>query len=305
MYLEHFGLREPPFGLTPDTDYFFASHQAQGALNMLLLAVRSGEGFIKVVGEVGTGKTLMCRRFMQSIEGSHVVAYLPNPMLTPQALFIELAHELEIADQAGLQNTPQSVVMRAIDQRLIDLADAGRQVVVCMDEVQAMPMDTLEALRLMTNLETEKRKLLQVVIFGQPELDDKLNHPSIRQLRQRITFEYRLRTLSAQEVGQYLHHRMVVAGHRGAPLFSRPACQLMRRQTQGYPRLVNIVAHKALLMAFGRGQHRVRWGDVWSACRDTRSLSSIRTPGGRWRWWSRALLVGGLLAGAVWIGDMT
>jgi MSHA biogenesis protein MshM len=304
VYLEHFGLREPPFGITPDTDYFFASHQAQGALNMLLLAVRSGEGFIKVVGEVGTGKTLMCRKFMQSIAATHVVAYLPNPLLTPQALFIELAHELGIADQTRLQSTPQSVDMRAIDQRLIDLADVGRPVVVCLDEVQAMPMDTLEALRLMTNLETEKRKLLQVVIFGQPELDDKLRHPSIRQLRQRITFEYHLRALSAQELGHYLHHRMVVGGHQGAPLFSRPACQLMRRQTRGYPRLVNIVAHKALLMAFARGRRCVRWSDVWSACQDTRSLDTVRPAGVHWRWWGRALMVGGLLAGGLWIGEM-
>ena len=305
MYLAHFGLREPPFSITPDTDFFFASHQAQGALNMLLLAVRGGEGFIKVVGEVGTGKTLLCRKFMQCIEDTHVVAYLPNPLLTPEALFMELAHELDIADHSRLQTTPPAAIMRALDQRLIDLADAGRPVVVCLDEVQAMPLETLEALRLMTNLETEKRKLLQVVIFGQPELDEKLRYPSVRQLRQRITFEHRLSTLTTRELRQYLQHRLAVAGHQGGPLFTRLACGLMRRQTRGYPRLVNIVAHKSLLMAYAHGRRRVRWRDVRAACRDTHSLDGVRKPYWRWVWWSGLLLLSGLMTGQAFMEALT
>ncbi|MDN3921696.1 ExeA family protein [Roseateles violae] len=279
MYLDHFDLKEFPFGITPDTSYFFSSGASQEALNTLLIAARTGEGFIKITGEVGTGKTLLCRKLMASLGPDFVVAYIPNPYLEPTALFLELASELGLdtsmlAHYQGHQQ--QHLLLKALSLKLVDLTMEGRRVVVCLDEAQAMPIETLEALRLLTNLETEKNKLLQVVIFGQPELEEKLNHPSIRQLKQRITFDYHLGPLSHAELSYYLHHRMMVAGYRGGQLFSATAMWLLKRKTKCIPRLINIVAHKTLLSAFGKGKQSVDIWDVLAASRDTASLRNER-----------------------------
>jgi MSHA biogenesis protein MshM len=269
MYLRHFGLREYPFSITPDTSFFFSSGASQKALNTLLVATRLGEGFIKITGEVGTGKTLLCRKLMSSVGPQFYVVYLPNPYLDPAALFTEIAAELGIESPAVAD---QHGALKAITNRLVELAQQGKRVVICLDEAQAMPIETLEVLRLLTNLETEKRKLLQVIIFGQPELEEKLNHPAIRQLKQRITFHYHLGSLSAPELGFYLHHRLVVAGYAGGRLFAPWACWLLERKTRRVPRLVNIVAHKAMLRAFGKGRYSVGFFDVHAAALDTASL---------------------------------
>ncbi len=266
MYQAHFGLREPPFGITPDTGFFFACRGHQEALNTLLVAARSGEGFIKITGEVGTGKTLLCRKFLASLAGEVTTAYLPNPFLEPRTLMLAVADELE----AGLdQDVDQHRLLKGITQRLLELAGAGRQVVLCLDEAQAMPLDTLEALRLLTNLETEKRKLLQIVLFGQPELDRKLQQESIRQLTQRITFHYRLASLGRDDLDYYLAHRLNVAGYPGGRLFSRGAVGLLHAASGGIPRLVNILAHKALLLAYGEGSRQARRRHVRAAALDT------------------------------------
>jgi MSHA biogenesis protein MshM len=267
MYREHFGLKEPPFGITPDTSYFFASGGYQEALNTLLISARAGEGFIKITGEVGTGKTLLCRKFMGSLGPDFKVAYIPNPYLDPYTLLSVLADELGAPPREGEVNQHQLV--KALSRALLDHARAGKRVVVCLDEVQAMPLESLEALRLLTNLETEKRKLLQVVIFGQPELEDKLNHPSIRQLKQRITFEYQLGALTPDELHYYLNHRLVVAGYQGGRLISPLALWVLHRKTGGIPRLVNIVVHKAMLSAYGKGNKFVGVSDVMAAVKDT------------------------------------
>jgi MSHA biogenesis protein MshM len=267
MYREHFGLKEPPFGITPDTSYFFASGGYQEALNTLLISARAGEGFIKITGEVGTGKTLLCRKFMASLGPDFKVAYIPNPYLDPHTLLSVLADELGAPPREGDVNQHQLV--KALSRALLDHARAGKRVVVCLDEVQAMPLESLEALRLLTNLETEKRKLLQVVIFGQPELEDKLNHPSIRQLKQRITFDYQLGALTPDELHYYLNHRLVVAGYQGGRLFSPLALWVLHRKTGGIPRLINIVVHKAMLSAYGKGNKFVGVPDVMAAVKDT------------------------------------
>jgi len=275
MYLQHFRLNEFPFGITPDTSFFFSSETSQQALNTLLVATRAGEGFIKITGEVGTGKTLLCRQLLLSVASEFQTAYIPNPYLTPQGLLLELAEERG-ADTAGLSKAGevrrQHLLLKALRERLLDLAREDKRALVCLDEVQAMPIETLEALRLLTNLETEKRKLVQVVIFGQPELDEKLNHPSIRQLKQRITFDYHLGPLVGPELARYLDHRMAVAGHDGARLFSAPATLVLRWRTRGFPRLVNIVAHKALMCSYGRGKKSVGLREVNEAIGDTASL---------------------------------
>src|ERR1043166_4993113 len=186
MYRAHFGLSELPFSITPDTSFFFPESSHQEALNTLLVAVRSGEGFMKITGEVGTGKTLLCRKFLAALDQHDFVsAYIPNPYLQPMTLLLAIADELGISYP---QDVNEHQLIKLLTQYLIDTTANGKRVVVCLDEAQAMPIETLESLRLLTNLETERRKLLQVVLFGQPELDERLSQPSIRQLKQRNTF---------------------------------------------------------------------------------------------------------------------
>ena len=297
MYLEHFGLKEQPFSITPDTSFFFASHSYQEALNTLLISVRSGEGFIKITGEVGTGKTLLCRKFMASLGPEFRIAYVPNPYLDPQALLLSVVGELNLKD---MNQATQHQIMQALTYGLLNLARAGKKVVVCVDEAQAMPIETLEALRLLTNLETEKRKLVQVVIFGQPELEEKLAHPSIRQLKQRITFNYRLARLSRSELDHYMNHRLLVAGYRGGRVFTPASLHLLHRYAHGIPRLVNILAHKALLAAYGKGKHEIGLREVAAAAADTPAVASIWWPG--WRILGTALLLISCAVGtAFWI----
>jgi MSHA biogenesis protein MshM len=283
MYQSHFGLQELPFGLTPDTSFAYTCASHQEALNTLVVAVKNGEGFIKITGEVGTGKTLLCRAFLSKLDATVVSAYIPNPYLDPRALLLALAQELHVDVR---RDEDQHQLVKALTEALLAFAAADRPVVVCLDEVQAMPLESLEALRLLTNLETEKRKLLQVVLFGQPELDVKLAQESVRQLRQRITFQYCLTPIRRDEMEHYLAHRLRVAGYRGSRLFRKSAVRAIYRASGGVPRLVNIVAHKALLLAFGAGVTEVRARHVRSAALDTPAAQS-----GSWSWLGYALLV--------------
>ena len=268
MYLTHFALRELPFGLTPDTAFAFACTPHQEALNTLLIAVANGEGFMKVTGEVGTGKTLLCRRFLSQLERDSVSAYLPNPLLDPHGLLLALAEELR-ADFD--RDDDQPTLLKALNRVLVDQAREGKRVVVCLDEAQAMPLETLESLRLLSNLETEKRKLLQVVLFGQPELDQKLAHESVRQLQQRITFQYHLSPLSRRELEYYISHRLRVAGYMGDRLFNAAGLDALYRASRGVPRLINVLAHKSMLSAYGEGHHYVSAAHVRKAAHDTPS----------------------------------
>ena len=277
-YLKHLGLRELPFGITPDTTYFFASRSIQEALNTLLVAVSNGEGFIKITGEVGTGKTLLCRKFLSTVAPGWVSAYIPNPNLEPRGLLLALAEELGFPGESVEAHRLTKDLM----QRLLDIARQGKRVVLCMDETQAMPLATLETVRLLTNLETEKRKLMQVVLFGQPELDRNLASESVRQLRQRITFQYTLKALDRKEVADYVAHRLAIAGYPGRGLFTNAALKEMHAASGGVPRLVNILAHKSLLVVFGEGGREVDRRHVRTAVEDTPSANA------RSWWWSRA-----------------
>ncbi|KAB7622640.1 ExeA family protein [Alkalilimnicola sp. S0819] len=270
MYLAHFGLREPPFALTPDTSFFCNRGSHHEALNVLMVALRSGEGFIKITGEVGTGKTLLCRQLLNSLDDSHYSAYIPNPFLGANALRMALADELGIAYQ---RNAGQHRLSQQLNARLVELAREGKRTVLLVDEVQAMPAETLEALRLLSNLETETHKLLQLVIFGQPELDQRLAEPGLRQLRSRIAFSHRLRPLDRAGLADYLRYRLQAAGYQGEPLFEPRAEGLLLRGSRGIPRLVNILAHKALMAAFGEGRSRVRAAHVRRAIIDTDDAS--------------------------------
>ncbi|OAI52016.1 AAA family ATPase [Betaproteobacteria bacterium SCGC AG-212-J23] len=280
-YLGHFGMREAPFGITPDTGFFYPCRSSQQALNTLLISLENGEGFIKITGEVGTGKTMLCRKLLATLdEGSWVSAYIPNPNLEPRALLFAVAEELGLAIDQGLD---QYRLLRKIGVVLLDLARARRRVVLCMDESQAMPLETLEAVRLMTNLETEKRKLLQVVLFGQPELDQRLSSESVRQIRQRITFQHNLHGLDEEEIGLYFIHRLRVAGYSGPALLSRSARRALYQASRGVPRLVNILCHKALLLLFGEGGARLEHRHIRAAAADTPAAAQPRP----W-WWPLA-----------------
>ncbi len=280
MYKHHFGLREMPFGITPDTSFFFACSNYQQALNTLLVAAKNGEGFIKITGEVGTGKTLLCRKFMAMLDDSFVTAYIPNPYLEPRTLMLALADELEITLE---RDVDQYHLLKAINHRLLVLAREGKRALLCLDEAQAMPLESLEALRLLTNLETEKRKLLQIVLFGQPELDRKLQQDAIRQLTQRITFHYHLGPLTQDDLEFYLSHRLSVAGFTGSRLFGRDAVKLLNVASGGIPRLVNILAHKALMLTYGEGKQQVRARHVKAAAKDTVAAKQAFLP---WMWLS-------------------
>ena len=293
MYKSHFGLRELPFGITPDTSFFFACSNYQEALNTLLIAAKNGEGFIKITGEVGVGKTLLCRKFMASLDKGFVTAYIPNPLLEPRTLMLALAEELEISQDKDVE---QHQLLKAINHRLLVLAREGKRAILCLDEAQAMPLDTLEALRLLTNLETEKRKLLQIVMFGQPELDRKLQQEAIRQLNQRITFHYHLGPLTKDDLEFYVSHRLSVAGYTGSRLFDRGAIKALFAASGGVPRLVNILAHKALMLTFGEGKQQTTTRHVKAAANDT-GAARRRS----WPWaWVGAVALAAATTGAGW-----
>jgi len=275
MYGTHFGLQELPFTITPDTSFFFAHSSHQDALNTLLVAARSGEGFMKVIGEVGTGKTLLCRKFMGTLEHHEfVTAYIPNPYLQPMTLLFACADELDIKYP---QHINQHQLLKLLNRYLIDTYAEGKRVLLCLDEAQAIPLETLESLRLLSNLETERRKLLQVVLFGQPELDARLDNPSIRQLKQRVSFSCQLSPLSLSEVEFYISHRLAVAGYRGPRLFPHKVVKQIYRVSKGIPRLVNILAHKSLMAAFGEGARVLAERHVRMAVNDTESTQGVRT----------------------------
>lgn len=250
----------------PGHQLFFCQSVHREALNTLRFALDSGEGFIKVSGEVGTGKTMLCRMLLANLREDERAVYIPNPHLMPTMLRLAVARELGIEADSRLD---QNLLLARIQERLIELARAGRRVIVCLDEAQAMPDQTLEALRLLTNLETEKRKLLQVVMFGQPELDEKLAKPELRQVRQRIAWSYRLSPLGRDDIARYIDHRLAVAGHEGPSLFPRAAIDRLMAASGGIPRVVNILSHKALMLAYGRGDVRVRARDIDAAAEDT------------------------------------
>lgn len=276
MYCQHFGLQQRPFGLTPHLAFRYPEPSQAEALTTLRVALDEGEGFLKVVGEVGLGKTLLCRQLLDELGEPFVTAWMPDPHLSPGTLRSALARELGI-DLPG--RPTQQQVHERLQSALTERVARGQRPVLIIDEAQALPASTLETVRLLTNLETERRKLLQVVLFGQPELDRKLAMPQFRQLRQRITYSCRLRPLDRAGVGDYLLHRLERAGADRA-LFTGGAVGRIARASGGVPRLVNVLADKSLLAAWGSGRTRVRGRDVRRAIADTDATASSL-------WWPR------------------
>ena len=292
MYLEHFSFKDLPFALTPNIEFYCQLKSHQEALNTLLFCLRSGEGFIKIIGEVGSGKTLLCRKLLHCPDDDFFTAYIPNPDLSPLELRRAFARELGI-NPALLQD--QHELLGIINSRLVELNAAGKRVVLILDEAQAIPLESLEAVRLLTNLETEKAKLLQVVLFGQPELDEHLNQPHFRQLKQRITFSYYLSLLSREELDTYLFHRLAVAGYTYGALFTKKARNMLYHTSRGVPRIVNVLSHKALLIAYGRGERVITHKMLKHAIRDTEAAM----PGRDGSWYLSLAVGAGLLLGLV------
>jgi len=266
MYLEHYGLSEAPFRITPHTDFFFAGANRGATLEALMYAITHDEGIVKISGEVGSGKTMLCRVLMERLPETVVIVYLANPSLSRDDILYALADELGIVVP---EQSRSGAVMRALQENLVSLHAEGRQVVVLIDEAHAMPMETLEEIRLLSNLETNRNKLLQLVLFGQPELNETLLRSDMRQLRERITHNFSLEPLSTDEISHYLDFRMRAAGYRGPNVFSPAAIKLIAQASQGLTRRVNILADKALLAAFSEGRHEVGSKEAQAAIRDS------------------------------------
>ena len=278
MYREYFKLREYPFSLTPDTDFWFDAAGHRDAMNVLCATLRAGEGFIKVTAEIGLGKTLLCRQLLKELYGQFVTAYIPDPQLSPYGLRSAVADEI----RAGApKNCADDELMKLIRHRLVSLATQGIRVVIIIDEAHQLPDATLEALRLLTNLETEKFKLLQVVIVGQPELDRRLAQRTMRQLKQRISFSCTLSPMSVAATAGYIAHRIRLADCRSGLQFEESAVRQVCKASQGTPRIINVLCHKALMVAYGRGEQHITRAHVGRAIADTESVvqpSSWRSP---------------------------
>ena len=265
LYLEHFGLREPPFRITPHTDFFFEGAERGSTLEALLYAIQHEEGIVKVVGEVGSGKTLLCRVLIERLPKHVETIYLANPSFTRDEILYAVAEELKIE----FSRERATIALRALQDRLIASYAEGRRTVILIDEAHAMPEETLEQVRLLSNIETSRHKLLQIVLFGQPELEEVLGLPSLRQLKDRITHSFRMRPLSQAEAANYLSFRMRAAGYRGPDVFAPEAVAMIARAASGLSRRINILADKALLSAFSQDTHAVAARQARAAIADS------------------------------------
>ena len=275
MYLEYFGLAEAPFRITPHTDFFFEGANRGATLDALLYAITHDEGIVKVSGEVGSGKTMLCRVLMERLPQNVETIHLANPSLSRDEILFTLADELGV----DLATNRVSAVLRALQEHLIERYSQGRQVVVLIDEAHAMPAETLEEIRLLSNLESNRHKLLQIVLFGQPELNDNLGKPEMRQLKERITHNFSLEPLVRSDVADYVNFRMRAAGYKGPDVFTPSAFRLIARASLGLTRRINILADKSLLSAYAGNTHSVTVAHVRAAIRDAEFRgSSLNSP---------------------------
>lgn len=247
MYKNYFGLQQAPFKITPDTKLFFPGANRGAVLQALIYAITNGEGITKVVGEVGSGKTMLCRMLENSLSDDIKVVYLANPSLTPDNILHAIGFEMGLDVEP---DDPHLKVMHKIQDYLVEQHARGRRVVMFVEEAQSMPIPTLEEMRLLSNLETEQDKLLQIVLFGQPELDENLSQQEIRQLKERITYSFKLAPLQEYEVRDYINTRMRTSGYQGMDLFNQKAIKLIWKHSKGLLRRINIIADKACLAAF-------------------------------------------------------
>ena len=297
MYYEHFGLNQAPFKITPNTDFFFGGGNRGPILEALIYAVTHGEGIIKVSGEVGSGKTMLCNMLMQRVPDHVETVYLANPSVSPEEILHAIAFELHLNID---RKATRLEVMQALHDYLLKRYADGKRVVIFVEESQGMPLATLEEMRLLSNLETKNDKLLQIVLFGQPELDDNLRQPNIRQLRERITHSFGLTPLTVNEVREYLMFRLRAAGYHGPDLFADHVVKMIARASSGLTRRVNLIADKALLAAFAENTHTIKTRHVEAALKDSEfSQTPLSSTGGARGGWLAAAVVAGIAIGAV------
>lgn len=301
MYYEHFGLSQAPFKITPNTDFFFSGGNRGPVLDALIYAIMRGEGIVKVTGEVGSGKTMLCNMLQDRLPENVESVYLANPSVGPEEVLHAIAFELQL----GLDRQADHLeVMHALQDYLVQRYAEDRRVVVFIEESQSMPIATLEEIRLLSNLETRNDKLMQIVLFGQPELDDNLRRPEIRQLRDRITHSFKLQPLTCDEVREYLMFRMRAAGYRGPEPFSQRAIRQIARASSGLKRRINLIADKALLAAFSENTHAVLPKHIKAALRDSEFSQTpnrwlVMTPA-RFAWGASALVAGTVLGATLY-----
>jgi general secretion pathway protein A len=263
MYADFYGFREPPFSLTPDPRFLFMSGRHREAYNHLLYGIRERKGFIQLTGEVGAGKTTLCRKLLADLGPEVRTALILNPCLTAPQLLRAILTELGLpAPRARVE------CLEVLNRFLLDRLAAGEEVVLLIDEAQDLSRELLEQVRLLSNLETDQRKLLQIVLVGQPELRALLDTPGLRQLRQRITVRYHLAPLTPAETARYIHFRIQVAGGDSRPTFNRWALAGIFRYSRGVPRLINAVCDKALLCGYVLGTDRLLGRHVRRAVRE-------------------------------------
>jgi general secretion pathway protein A len=268
VYQEFFRLTEAPFDITPNPRFLFYSAQHREAYNHLLYGIRERKGFVQLTGEVGAGKTTLCRAALTQLEQHYTVALILNPVMSADELMraIGLEYGLPVT---GLDRL---TTLAVINQFLLQQVDRGRDTVLIIDEAQDLTDELLEQVRLLSNLETDNRKLLQIVLLGQPELRERLNQHQLRQLRQRITVRYHLPPLSSAEMAQYIRHRLHLAGGNGKPYFTKPALWRVHRYSGGIPRLVNAVCDKALLAGYVHKTGRINFRLVGRAIQELEGM---------------------------------
>jgi type II secretory pathway predicted ATPase ExeA len=290
MYLEHFGLKEAPFKITPVTDFFFPGANRAEILDALLYAITNSEGIIKVTGEVGSGKTMLCRMLLEKFPEQVEAVYLANPSLSREEMLYAIADGLNL----NLEGQRVNIILQTLQNHLELKITQGKRVVILVDEAHAMPLETMEELRLLYNLQVGNHKLLHIVLFGQPELNEKLNQPNMRQLKDRIIHHFSMLPLSQNIIESYLLFRMRTAGYRGPTPFSIPAATLIGKASQGLMRRVNILADKALLAAFVENTHGIETRHVQAAIRDTELGPAATT-----RWQQKHTIMTAALAAAI------
>ncbi len=291
MYLEHFGLTEPPFRITPVTVFFFSGANRGEILDALIYSLSEAEGIIKVSGEVGSGKTMLCRMLLEKLPGHIETIYLANPSLSREEMLYAIADALGL----NIDGERVGVIMHSIQNKLEEKAREGKRIVVLVDEAHAMPLDTLEELRLLYNLQVGNFKLLQIILFGQPELNDKLDQPNMRQLKDRIVHHFHMQPLSRNILESYLMFRMRAAGYHGPNIFSPSAIKLIASSSNGLMRRVNILADKSLLAAFVENTHNIEARHVQAAMRDSELRPAPTMP-------DKRLLAGGAVAALLLAG---
>jgi general secretion pathway protein A len=266
VYLQFYGLKLAPFDITPNPRFLFHSTKHREAFNHLLYGIRERKGFVQLTGEVGAGKTTLCRALLEQLNGRFSTALILNPVLNGNELMKAIATEFGLP--VSSLNLDRLDTLALINEFLLRQAEMGRDAVLIIDEAQNLTEDLLEQVRLLSNIETDDRKLLQIVLLGQPELRDRLDSPRLKQLRQRITVRYHLAPLKRFEVGQYIRHRLTLAGADHGPVFTRPAVWRVFHYSGGIPRLINAICDKALLAGFVEQSHRINFRMVGRAIRE-------------------------------------